>query len=499
MNRTFTIKFGRIAGILVLVGLLSGIFLSLAVNVQEVYAAEAVQTASADTEISFVDDDGRQISLDAPAERIISLYSAHTENLYSLGVGDKIIGVHDTSIYPAAAAFLPQFDYDADPENIIAADPDLVLIRPFISRRVPTLVETLERAGIKVVSLYPNSYTVFDDYIRKLALVTGASEKAEALLEKYHQDLDNIHAQTEVIEDKQSIFFESTETDLRTVTADSMPAYAIEIAGGINVAAGAEPVQAGSSIAPFGAERILELADEIDVYVSQRGAMNAGGNLHSISIRPGFDTIKAIKDGRVFVINEKIISSPTFRFYKGAREIARYLYPEVMDDLSTYLTDAPATKRDLANILLRSAHLPIYSTSSSSYYTQDHRGHIYGLFADTDWTDPDFDAIETVVMRGYVDWDLEDDQEVYHPEAPVTKEMLAKAIFILYDFEAAEPGFEITDLADCENPRIVQTLVAHNLFPLEDGKFEPQQPLTNQEIVEFLEAAKVKQETVAVP
>ncbi len=494
MNRTFHKKFGRIAVVLILACMLSGFLLGMPVNA---YAAEAGQPASANAEISFVDDDGRLITLDAPAERIISLYSAHTENLFSLGVEDKIIGVHDTSIYPAEAAFLPQFDYDADPENIIAADPDLVLIRPFISRRVPALVETLERAGIKVVSLYPESHTLFDDYIMKLALLTGTSETAAQLLAQYHQDLEAIHAKTRDIEDKQTIFFESTETNLHTVTANSMPAYAIEIAGGINVAAGAEPVQAGSSIASFGAEKILELADEIDVYVSQRGSMNAGGNLHSISIRPGFNTIKAVKDGRIFVINEKIISSPTFRFYKGAREIARYLYPQEMDDLSAYLTDQPATKRDLANILLRSAHLQIYTTTSSSYYETGHRGHTYGLFADVDWPDPDFDAIETVVMRGYVDWELEEEKEVYHPETLVTREDLAKAIFMLHDFESAEPSAEITDINDSENARMIQTLVAHGIFTLTEGKFEPQQTVTCREIVELLEIAKDKQETAA--
>ncbi|MDD4571827.1 MAG: hypothetical protein PHN47_05025, partial [Clostridia bacterium] len=50
--------------------------------------------------IQFIDDDGRNIALDSPCQRIISLYSAHTENLFTLGAGDLIIGVHDTSIYP---------------------------------------------------------------------------------------------------------------------------------------------------------------------------------------------------------------------------------------------------------------------------------------------------------------------------------------------------------------------------------------------------------------
>jgi iron complex transport system substrate-binding protein len=269
-----------------------------------------------------------------------------------------------------------------------------------------------------------------------------------------------------------------------------MPAIAIEMAGGINVAQDAEPISEGSSIAAFGAERILELADQIDVYVSQRGAMNAGGNLHSITIRPGFNTIKAVQDGRVFLINEKIISSPTFRFYKGVKEIARYLYPELMDDLSTYRNENPATKRDFANILFRSMHLELYTTASSKYYQENHSGHIYGLFADVPWEDPDFDVVETAAMRSLVNWELENDRQYYRPDSPVTREELAKAIFMRYDFEAMDEVSKINDLAGCKNPKMVQALVDYGIFTLNDGNFEPAKTVTCKEIVETLESVK---------
>ena len=69
--------------------------------------------------ISFTDDDGRKVQLDKPCEKIISLYSAHTENLFTLGAGDKIIGVYKTSIYPPEAALLPRFDYMYPPLGIV--------------------------------------------------------------------------------------------------------------------------------------------------------------------------------------------------------------------------------------------------------------------------------------------------------------------------------------------------------------------------------------------
>jgi iron complex transport system substrate-binding protein len=276
--------------------------------------------------ISFTDDDGRAVALNGPRRRIISLYSAHTENLFALGAGDSLIGGHTTCVYPPEAAAFAVYDYNGDPEYIIAAEPDLALIRPFIRRHSPNYVAEIEKAGIPVVSLYAESLDDFDGYIRRLALLAGAEAEAELQLARFHQGLDQIRSAAGVIEKKQTVFFEATETETRTVSPGSFPALAIEIAGGINIAADARPATPGSSIAPFGAEKLLLHAGEIDAYIIQRGPMNAGGG--DPAARPGYHAIKAIQNKRVLFIDEKLVSSPTFRYLKGVQEIARFLYPE---------------------------------------------------------------------------------------------------------------------------------------------------------------------------
>jgi len=436
--------------------------------------------------IRFTDDDGREIMLNAPCTRIISLYSAHTENLFELGAGGLIIGVHDTSIYPPETQKIPIYDYTDDPEKIIAADPDLVLIRPFITRKVPQFVQAIEKAGITVVSLYPDKFEDFDDYINKLALLTDTEYVAAEKLELFNENIEAIISKTKNITKKQNIFFESTEENLRTITEKSMAAHAINFAGGINIAEGAEPTEEGSSIASFGVEKILSLADNIDVYVSQRGAMNAGGNIRSILIRPGYNTIKAVKSGRVYVINEKIISSPTFRYYKGVRELSRYLYPDVMDDISAYQNEEVADKRDFANIMVRQLHIPIYITSSSKYYQTDTKGHIYGMFNDVTWQDDDFDYIETCAMGGYIPYKQDGENQYYEPDESITREMLAKAVFVLGDFKRQAQSEVINDINQCDKENIVQILVDNGIFSLNEGKFDPQRTVTCNEIIDAL-------------
>lgn len=472
-------------------GLLLAATLVLSLTGCKAEQPEASPEENAGTAISFLDDEGCEIALDKPAERIISLYSAHTENLYSLGAEDRLLGGHTTCIYPAEAAETAVYDYKGDPEYIISAEPDVVIIRPHISRSTPEAISALRNAGITVVSLYPETLEDFPEYIEKLALLTGTQEKAEELLSDFEADLKAIHELTAAVGDKQTVFFESTEENIRTAAEGSMPAIAIELAGGINLADGAKPMTEGSSIAEFGAEKVLELGDEIDVYVSQRGAMNSGGDLAAISQRPGYDTIKAVSDGRVFVINEKLISSPTFRYYKGVHELARFMYPELMDDVSKYDTEAIATRTDFANIIVQSLHLPIYVPSSSKYYQTEHDTHTYGLFEDLHWSDRDFDYIETAVNSGIISWrEGENGEEYFDSEKSVTREELAKAVFIAGDFSAKDTNTEIADIAACENGKIVQILVDSGVFSLSGGRFEPKREVSCADIITALAFVK---------
>ena len=288
-------------------------------------------TAVAET-IDIVDDLGNTIRLAVPAQRIISLYSAHTENLFSLGLDTKIIGVGRSAQYPPKALEKARFDYRSDPEKVIAANPDLVLIRPFIKRSYPQFIAVLERVGIPVVALYPEHFEDFDDYIRTIARLTGKERQAGLLLAEFHQQIDRIHKVTAEISPKVKVYFESVEKGYKTVIPDSLPARAIATAGGQNIVQDAKPIKQGSSIAIYGVEKLLEHAHEIDVFVVQKGAMNAGANVQAIAKRPGFHVIKAIKEGRVLVIDEKLISSPTFRYVEGIQKLVRMFYPSLISN-----------------------------------------------------------------------------------------------------------------------------------------------------------------------
>ncbi len=272
------------------------------------------------------DQNGREIRVTEPFHRIISLYGAHTENLFSLGLDSEIIGVSRSEVYPPEALTKPVFSYHDDPERFLAARPDLVLIRPMIDRGYFQLVDRLEQSGITVVSLQPSTAGEIFRYWRILGILTGRQAAAEAMIERFSSAVAEIRSVTEPISPKRRVYFEAIGSRMKTFSPDSVAIFALTVAGGINVAGDAEPSR-GTNVANYGKERILARADEIDVYLAQHGTMNRP-TVESIQTEPGFSIIKAVREGEIRIVDEAVVARPTLRLLEGIWAIGRTLYPD---------------------------------------------------------------------------------------------------------------------------------------------------------------------------
>jgi iron complex transport system substrate-binding protein len=276
-----------------------------------------------------VDQSGRRIVVDKPYKRIISLYGAHTENLFSLGLDKEIIGVTRHESYPARALTKPVFSYHDDPEKFLAARPDVVFVRPMIDRGYPQFVTRLEKSGIAVVSLQPATVSEMYTYWEILGVLTGRQTQASDMISHFQNISSNLKAATSSIAVKKRVYFESIHSKMKTFSPDSMAIFALETAGGINVAGDAKPVR-NTNIAGYGKERILSRATQIDVYLAQSGAMNRP-TVAMIKSESGFNAIKAVYDHQIFIIDEQIVSRPTLRLLEGIHEIGKILYPVIFN------------------------------------------------------------------------------------------------------------------------------------------------------------------------
>ena len=278
---------------------------------------------------AITDRDGHQFTISAPFSRIISLYPAHTENLIRLGAGEKLVGVSRSS---KPIEGIPDgcktVSYHDDLERLLVLKPDLVIIRPMISRAHPNLVKGLAKNGVTVVSLQPIAPDDLYDYWKKLGLLAGRSQEAEALIQDFKKGLAQMRQKVSLIpiDRRQRVYFEAIHRRMKTFAPGSLQIFCLESAGGINIASDAKRVR-NTNIAEYGKERIISKADEIDVFLAQRGRMNPVTR-EKIMKEPGFQVIKAVRDGRVYLVDETIVSRPTLRLLEGMEAIFKLLYPQ---------------------------------------------------------------------------------------------------------------------------------------------------------------------------
>ena len=100
--------------------------------------------------IVITDMTGREVKLDAPAERIVVLDASDCEILYAIDAGDKVVGRGEYCNYPEEVNAVPsvQSGSETNIEQIIALEPQIVLMTKM--GQAVEQVEALENAGIKV-------------------------------------------------------------------------------------------------------------------------------------------------------------------------------------------------------------------------------------------------------------------------------------------------------------------------------------------------------------
>ncbi len=286
----------------------------------------------------IIDKSGRKIVFSSPFKRIISLYSAHTENLISIGAANSIIGVNSHDICFGKIKNKTLFSFRDDPEKFLWVKPDLVLIRPLIDRGYGKLIKKLEQNNIIVISLQPNNIKDICQYWLDLGSISGHSLSAKKNIHMFKDTLKIFHSLTSNITRKKRVYFESMHSKMKTFSKNSIAMFVLKTAGGINIAEDAVQVRK-TNIAYCGKERLLLKASEIDVYLAQFGSMNQP-TISIIKNETGYSIIKAVQNNKIYLISEQIVSRPTLRLLQGIYQTGNFLYPDIFNKkIKKELTD----------------------------------------------------------------------------------------------------------------------------------------------------------------
>jgi iron complex transport system substrate-binding protein len=421
--------------------------------------------------------------------RIVSLYRDHTENLFHFGAGELLVGIDQKSLYPPATVKLPRYDLSKqyDLEAIIEAAPDYVLVAPSVNSKYRGGVSRLEGAGITVVSILPEDFEGFDDYLRELGMLSHSEDVAEESIKGLHRELEAIADRTNNFKPKTKVFFEASENGYQAISPGTLPYLALGLAGADNLASGVEPEFYNSLYSPFGLENILAIGDEIEVYLTLQGGTKPGSSPNEIIENAFFQDVSAIQMGRVYELDQVRINGYTLRYPDAVYDLARMLYPDELDDYQAYVSEETLTRRKLASIVVKFFHLPDSVISKAGYYDWEKFHHSYGSFSDVDWHDPDFQDIETAVMHYMIQgMDHESGFEYYSPDEMATRADLAYLVYMSEDLEMTD-FVETLDIAGRKDEKIIQTVIDSGRMEISDGYFLPDETLSCREFIEYLE------------
>jgi iron complex transport system substrate-binding protein len=286
------------------------------------------QVIAADFPVTVVDDLGFEVTLEKKPERIISLAPSHTEILFALGLEREIVGVTTYANYPEAALSKEKIGSIIEPniEKIFALNPDLIIAAGI--NKVESL-DRLKELGLKVAGFEPT--TVNDIFLtfKKLGKLTGKNELARDIVTKLYIDIaeiQNLVDQALKSSSQPRVFYEIWSDPFYTAGKDTFIDDVITLAGGINI---------GRKLPGAWPQYSLEmlLIENPDVYISSPHSAPHQVTPESVMTRDNFNQIKAIKNGRVYIIDQDILNRPSQRIVEGLKQVTRATFPQLAEEI----------------------------------------------------------------------------------------------------------------------------------------------------------------------
>ncbi len=260
--------------------------------------------------VTVPDDRGRELTLERPAARIVSLAPNLTELLFEAGAGDRLIGAVAYSDFPDAAQRVPRIGEASrlNIEQILALKPDLVVAWKTGNNRED--YEKLERLGLKVYVLEPERIARIPNIIEDLGRLTGTEEAADAAADAFrvkYADLQRRYAGRTPVR----VFYQIWERPLMTINGAHFISDVLRQCGGENV---------------FASLPLLAPTVDIEaVIASDPQAILINASAGDPDNWRRWPTVTAARLGNIFTIHDDLISRPTSRLLDGMEQLCDIL------------------------------------------------------------------------------------------------------------------------------------------------------------------------------
>jgi iron complex transport system substrate-binding protein len=266
-------------------------------------------------------------ALARPARRIVSLTPSLTEIVFSLGAGERVVGVSDYCDYPPEARTRPRVGTFLQPsvEKILALRPDLVLVDG-VQKDVAAALQAAGD-GATVLAIAMNDLAQVREAITQVGAALAADPAAAALLGQLDGELAQVRQQVAArgARPPRKVLFvvDRQLGGLRGLVVAGPGTYLdelVRLAGGVNIYADLKLRYAKVAV-----ESIEERQPEVILDV---GHIEAGGEQSGRADWLSLPGVPAVRDGRVYILADREFVTPGPRLGKALQKLASLIGSE---------------------------------------------------------------------------------------------------------------------------------------------------------------------------
>ena len=278
-------------------------------------------SSSAEAAIRFTDMTGREVALDGPATRVIALSAADCEIIYALGAEDVLIGRGEYCDWPAEVLDIPAVasGRETNIEQILSLDPDVLLMADM--DQTEEQVTQLENAGITVVVSDADDMEGVYQSITNTGAMLGKDAEAAALTTHMKETFRTIAEASD--NEGKTIYFEVSplQYGLWAGCADTFMNEIAETMGLPNIFSDI------SGWCEVSEEQVIERAPDYIVTVSMYFGEGPTPTEEILS-RSGWESIPAVKNGKILNLENNALSRPGPRLADGAQALFDFISAE---------------------------------------------------------------------------------------------------------------------------------------------------------------------------
>jgi iron complex transport system substrate-binding protein len=277
--------------------------------------AAAKSSAPAAFPVTVTGADGK-LTLDQQPETIVSMSATSTEMLFAIGAGTQVEAADATSNYPKDAPTTDLSAFTPNAEAIAKYNPDLVVL----SDDLNGIVDALDALKVPTL-LLPAAKTLDDTYgqLETLGDATGHADDADKVISDVK---DRIKAAVDSVPDDvtgRSVYHELDPT-FYSATSGTFIGSIYSMFGLKNIADGAPDASGGYP--QLSAEYIAGQAPDLIVLADTKCCQQSAA---TVAKRPAFDTLPAVKQGRILEADDDIASRWGPRVADFAESVAKTL------------------------------------------------------------------------------------------------------------------------------------------------------------------------------